>query len=679
MAIDVNLLILSGQSNAGGVNDGTDTYPDVITGDAWEYRNLTGSEIIDFSLSNIGEKTTILPSFIATNKELNGKTYIVYKNATGGSWLLSGGTPGLPNWSSSGTLRQPLVDDINTAIAFINNDIRFNLGEILFIWKQGEADAGDAFLGTSGFTTEGYKNGLIEFFDFIEAETGIEKYYISSVGDTVAGTQTAGYDIIRAGEVACADERANTTFYNDRTASYSAFGWHYDDVHHNQLGLNDDGKVLAETINGALLPIYRDEVYTEVLEIPDITSYYKFNDNKSTVLSGGDVTYLNSATTESSFIIDREDCLLGTQDTNKDSWAEVANVRNPQAWSVSGYMKLPSNWPVVTAAAIGDRQLIGDNSTNGGMNLKVGGVFEVEFYENGSSSSTRIISTVAPSSKKDVNLPFVITYNDLTSTAKLYLDGSLEASGVVATSKSPYESLMIGNGFLFGNGLDPQQAPTLGIKFDMIRTFNRVINTTEVSNLSNEYIPYNSINTPVTPDAPIITEENNDTNTFAWTAVNDVEMQLKGGGWNDATSPYDVGYNDYAIGEIEIRVKAEGINPVSGVASNTIAFTARDQEDKSTITVYSRDLTGADDTAVQVRLINDAVQYKTNVILQNDTVTYTPDADGLITMDLIETDNMEGTQYYLISFGEQNYKFQVPNQSSAIFWDLGPVKTKITM
>ncbi len=78
-------------------------------------------------------------------------------------------------------------------------------------------------------------------------------------------------------------------------------------------------------------------------------------------------------------------------------------------------------------------------------------------------------------------------------------------------------------------------------------------------------------------------------------------------------------------------------------------------------------------------MLNDGIKYKTNVVLQNNTEVFTPDADGLITMNLIDTDNMEGEQYYIISFGDKNYKFQVPDASSAIFWDLDPVSTKISI
>ena len=89
---------------------------------------------------------------------------------------------------------------------------------------------------------------------------------------------------------------------------------------------------------------------------------------------------------------------------------------------------------------------------------------------------------------------------------------------------------------------------------------------------------------------------------------------------------------------------------------------------------------GADTEVVQVKQISPSVQYKTNLTIVSEVISVTPDATtGYVEFDLIETDNMEGTQYYLISFGEQNYKFQVPNQAEANFWDLEPIKTKIAM
>jgi hypothetical protein len=205
---------------------------------------------------------------------------------------------------------------------------------------------------------------------------------------------------------------------------------------------------------------------------------------------------------------------------------------------------------------------------------------------------------------------------------------------------------------------------------DVGKTITCEVTATNLTNeASSVLVNVLAYNTP----APIITEENNDTNTFAWTATGNVEINLKSAGWLDAVSPFDVGYNDYAIGEIEIRVKAEGINPVSAVASNTIAFTAADQINICKVYMYVKDLLGADTDVVKVKQVPCSVKYKEQTTVVSQVITATPNVTtGYVEFDLIETANMTGGQY-LIDFGCSAYKFQVPNQAEANFWDLSPV------
>jgi len=204
--------------------------------------------------------------------------------------------------------------------------------------------------------------------------------------------------------------------------------------------------------------------------------------------------------------------------------------------------------------------------------------------------------------------------------------------------------------------------------------------TNEGNDASLSLISTLGYNTPT----PVIDSESNDTNTIVLTPDTGLEVQLKEEvTWADATSPYTVTYDTYTsydAGDIKFRVKAEGVNPASDTVANSELFTEGEQLSICKVKTYVKDLLGADTEVVQVRQISPSVQYKTNLTIVSEVISVTPDATtGYVEFDLIETDNMEGTQYYLISFGEQNYKFQVPNQAEANFWDLGPVKTKITM
>jgi hypothetical protein len=102
---------------------------------------------------------------------------------------------------------------------------------------------------------------------------------------------------------------------------------------------------------------------------------------------------------------------------------------------------------------------------------------------------------------------------------------------------------------------------------------NRIISVTAFAESVPEAANEENYPAVVTPDTPVITDQDDNTNTITFTAVGDTEANLKGAGWNDATSPLDVGNVSYAIGEIEIRVKSDGVNPPSLSALNTIPFT----------------------------------------------------------------------------------------------------------
>lgn len=86
---------------------------------------------------------------------------------------------------------------------------------------------------------------------------------------------------------------------------------------------------------------------------------------------------------------------------------------------------------------------------------------------------------------------------------------------------------------------------------------------------------------------------------------------------------------------------------------------------------YSIDGEGTPSTEnITVTPSSDAIQYKTNVVLQQDAITVTPNSSGYWEANLIETENMSGTNYYTFNFGGTSYKKAVPDQASAVFWEL---------
>lgn len=73
---------------------------------------------------------------------------------------------------------------------------------------------------------------------------------------------------------------------------------------------------------------------------------------------------------------------------------------------------------------------------------------------------------------------------------------------------------------------------------------------------------------------------------------------------------------------------------------------------------------------ITVHLVNDAVQYKTNTTITREIYTITPDSNGYWDIELVETENMGGTQRYRFEIGGEVFDRGVPNEVSASFYEL---------
>lgn len=198
--------------------------------------------------------------------------------------------------------------------------------------------------------------------------------------------------------------------------------------------------------------------------------------------------------------------------------------------------------------------------------------------------------------------------------------------------------------------------------------------TNESSSVLVNILGYNTI-------APQLTEDN-DTNLITIDPTENIEVNVKGGGWNDTASPYLVTYETesrYEIGEIEFRVKAEGVNPPSEITANSIAFTECDTVDYTEVVYCSNDLGGVDTTTITVKLWSKIVQYKNNVVIRSEELKFTPDSEtGKVVMLLPDTDSMVGKHEYRFDFGNNAWYFaRVPKSTTPItFWDLNPTKNE---
>ncbi len=77
-----------------------------------------------------------------------------------------------------------------------------------------------------------------------------------------------------------------------------------------------------------------------------------------------------------------------------------------------------------------------------------------------------------------------------------------------------------------------------------------------------------------------------------------------------------------------------------------------------------------DPQTIKVALINDAIQYKTNITVMKEDCEITPNSSGYWEIELVETDNMVGTQRYRFEIDGEVFDREVPNEISANFYEL---------
>jgi hypothetical protein len=99
---------------------------------------------------------------------------------------------------------------------------------------------------------------------------------------------------------------------------------------------------------------------------------------------------------------------------------------------------------------------------------------------------------------------------------------------------------------------------------------------------------------------------------------------------------------------------------------------APDVIDTCTVWGYMRNNDGTvNSSAFTVRLEKDVVKYKTNTLIRSKEITVTPDDSAYFEVDLVETDNMDGSPKYIWEYATGQLEYcNVPNQARAFRGDL---------
>lgn len=105
------------------------------------------------------------------------------------------------------------------------------------------------------------------------------------------------------------------------------------------------------------------------------------------------------------------------------------------------------------------------------------------------------------------------------------------------------------------------------------------------------------------------------------------------------------------------------------------AGTTRDSINRCAVWFYSLDGEGlVSNETVTFRIPKKLIQYKDNIIAREDDIVITPESDGYVEANLVETENMttiDGSDVlYEVEIDDKKYYFEVPNQENALLFDL---------
>jgi len=682
VALQYDIIIVQGQSNAEGVTNNVNN----LTADGISWEN---EEAKDWQTEgNANFKGSMIPAFMNRHFELTGRKCIVVFTSKGGTalqYIPESDVNG--NWSESGgTLRYDSAKEALPCIESFNQNTAYNVNNIIVLFDQGENDAGSIALGYTS-TPENY---LVEFKSLAQYNSdafGMSQLYVSLLGSLVDYDDETEMTAIReeGQRQASIESSLITVGYEDATL-FPSRGWMHDGVHHERQGQDSKGTCMAEVFDGADAEPNIDVPTTEFLDTSQYITYLQLDEDfKNSVIGADEYTLEGGASlspSASRFVYGEGLQILGDGGFLKIAQSPIKH----DSYTIACRVKIPSRFDNGNNCLLGDMSNLPGNIVSGCALAGFNGALLTFWVNNqGIQWAGADSDLIIDNDWHDVVVS--VDFTLLVPKATLSLDGvsygaeDITTSPYVSDWAPPTQEFTIGCCNAMGANSSGQFADaTNAFDIDDVRIDNVVWTQSEVELYTSSAGIYDLVNTPVTPDAPVITEggENSDTNTITLTPTAGLEVSLKGGDYSDTVSPYTVTYETYPryeIGEIEFRVKAVGVNPASDTTANTIAFTECDQVDYTDIVYCSNDLNGVDLTPITVRLWSKIVQYKTNVVIKAEDLTFTPDSlTGKTIMSLPDTEDMIGEHEYRFDFGNNSWYFaQVPKSDEQVsFWDLEP-------
>jgi hypothetical protein len=246
----VDVFLVAGQSNA--IGRGISTSDRVPASGGFEYVADLASTSQNSGLKDLTDPLvegegfgSAWPQFAKTYEAATGRKAIIVQAAVGSTALLAAADTSQGNWSSTGTLRAAAVSYINELISQMSADNHLTLGQTFVLWSQGENEATQVNGTTiTGALYEAELEALATYFN-ANITGGIDRMLVSALGAKVSDPSDADWAEIRDAQSAAATDSALIDIGFSGAAAFATSGKMEDDVHYNQIGLNEMGAGLA--------------------------------------------------------------------------------------------------------------------------------------------------------------------------------------------------------------------------------------------------------------------------------------------------------------------------------------------------------------------------------------------------------------------------------------------------
>lgn len=252
----IHLFAVGGQSNANGKGDETAS-PDVSSDVAVEYSpaNDAIESPLDDPVGDGESDGSAWPAFAQKYYSLTGVKSAIVVSAVDGSAQDAGADAGSGNWDDTGNLRGQLVTDVNNAISKLESagyDVVFHG----ILWSQGERDA--QAIDNGDITQSDYKTAFEGMVDYFDGEFGDSwNLHLLETGRPNTG-DTAGFRDVREAQRQVANSKERVILSSTIQQTFPPRGWHTDDLHYNQTGLDNMGRQAAQSILEGYEPPNRD-------------------------------------------------------------------------------------------------------------------------------------------------------------------------------------------------------------------------------------------------------------------------------------------------------------------------------------------------------------------------------------------------------------------------------------